>query len=78
MKTQYDYWKEDDDRVWAEINFERQAAESGWIKIKWFYHAMGEIDNWLSTQCQGRYDRLGHVFVFELPEDATLFTLRWR
>ena len=41
MKTQHDYWKEDDDRVWREINMSKWRQWVAWrpvhVKGNWYW-----------------------------------------
>jgi hypothetical protein len=34
LKTQYDFWKEDDDRIWQEINHKRWQTWFAWHPVK--------------------------------------------
>lgn len=53
-------------------------VESGWTKII-LTPMSGEkseaIDQWLDTECQGQYNTMGLVFVFERQHDAAMFAL---
>ena len=40
------------------------------------HHAI-DITQWLALNCQCAYERNGRDFIFEKPQDATLFILRW-
>lgn len=50
----------------------------GWKQVDMFYHAMGEVDQWLEKNCKLRYRRLAYHFMFEDESDANWFKLRWQ
>ena len=55
--------------------------EIGWTRVMISrlqdnHHAI-DITHWLALNCQGAYERNGRDFIFEKPQDATLFILRW-
>jgi len=80
---QHKYWKEDDDRVWAEIEFEilmGTLCEFGWTKVilsPVLYERSAEIDCWISKECVGKHETMGLVWLFKDAKDAIMFTLRW-
>ena len=80
---QHKYWKEDNDRVWAEINFNTLTDElcrSGWTKViltPMTTERSAEIDLWIDHKCIGEYKTMGLVWLFENEKDAIMFTLVW-
>jgi len=83
LKTQYDYWKEDDAQVWAEINFNTLTDElcrSGWTRVvlkPMTIERSNKIDLWIDRKCTGKYKTMGLVWLFENEKDAIMFTLVW-
>jgi hypothetical protein len=39
-------------------------------------HAI-DITHWLASNCKGNFERRGRDFLFENPNDASYFILRW-
>ena len=80
---QHKYWKEDNDRVWAEINFNTLTDElcrSGWTKVilkPMAAEQSVEIDRWIDRKCIGECKTMGLVWLFENEKDAIIFTLVW-
>lgn len=69
------------DHLAKEIDFQfmtAQAVLSGWTKII-LTPMSGEkseaINQWLDTECRGKYNTMGLVFVFERQQDAAMFAL---
>ena len=55
-------------------------CETGWTKIilsPMTSERSKSIDDWLATKCRGKHMTMGIVFVFEKPQDATWFTLKF-
>lgn len=57
-------------------------TQMGWIRVMLDRftdnnHAI-DITLWLEDNCQGNYERHGRDFLFERPEDAIMFILKWK
>ena len=69
--------------IQRQLDFEIIASilvESGWTKVvltPMSSEKSDAIDQWLDTECQGQYNTMGLVFVFERQEDASWFGLTW-
>ena len=80
---QHKYWKEDDDRVWAEIEFEilmGTLCELGWTKIilkPMLREHSAEIDCWIDAECTDEHKNMGLVWLFKDAKDAIMFKLKW-
>ena len=62
----------------AEMDFAVLASILGWIQIDMFYHALGDVDEWLEKNCKFKYKRYASHFMFEDENDANWFKLRWQ
>lgn len=80
---QHKYWKEDHDRVWAEINFNSLADDlcrAGWTKIvlnPMTTERSADIDRWTDCTCVDQFKNMGLVWLFKNRKDAMMFTLVW-
>ena len=67
----------------TQIDFEiltNLLIQSGWTKVvltPMTWETSDAIDFWVMKNCRGNHQTMGLVWVFERPEDATWFTLRW-
>ena len=70
-------------RMAAEIDFEILASfliDMGWTKVVLFpmtWENGALIDRWVEQNVRGNHQTMGLVWIFERPEDATWFKLRW-
>lgn len=70
-------------RLQEEIDFSILAdmlCGIGWTKVilkPMTWEDGYEIDNWIETNIKGNHETMGLVWVFEKPEDAMWFKLRW-
>lgn len=70
-------------RMAAEIDFEILASfliDMGWTKVVLFpmtWENGALIDSWVEQNVRGNHQTMGLVWIFERPEDATWFKLRW-
>jgi hypothetical protein len=52
----------------------------GWTKIilrPMTWEAGAEIDQWTADNINGNFETMGLVWIFERPEEANWFALRW-
>jgi hypothetical protein len=61
------------------VIMETLVTESNWTKIvlRPSANPVSEIKSWLGDYCVGNYMSLFNEYVFENPQDALLFTLKW-
>ena len=85
MKTQYEYWQEDDQRVRQEMAYHKfflsLVEEQGWHKYQLSryidnHHAI-DVREWVGDNCQGLTEQNGREWYFELTSDLTFFILKW-
>ena len=85
MKTQHEYWQEDDQRVRQEMAYHKfflsLVEEQGWRKCQLSrymdnHHAI-DIREWVGANCQGLTEQDGRDWYFEREEDAVFFILKW-
>ena len=53
---------------------------SGWVKVvlrPMTWEQGAEIDLWTESNVKGKFQTMGLVWIFEKPEDANWFSLRW-
>ncbi len=43
----------------------------------WVHNSQSEIRTWVDNNVQGDYINSGNRWLFKIPQDATIFTLRW-
>lgn len=67
----------------AELMFELFKTR-GWHPVtdcrnlSFNYTALKHVEKWLTTMCAGKYHIKCHTdYIFELPEDAVMFKLKW-
>ena len=87
MKTQHDYWKEDHDRIMAEMNKPSGRFvpytlhhKSGLMiqDYMWWHANEREILNWMAEHLpQGIEHQQGMTVTFDTDRDQMLFLLRW-
>lgn len=71
------------DDLAAEIDFGIIAdhlVDHGWVKVTlqpMTWETSDRIDLWVMKNVKGRHHTRGLVWIFENPEDATWFNLRW-
>lgn len=70
-------------RMAAEIDFTilcDMLCSIGWTKVvlrPMTWENSYAIDEWTATNVKGNFETMGSVWVFERPEDANWFTMRW-
>lgn len=67
----------------AEIDFEilsNMLVGMGWSKVvlsPMSFEDSRDVDIWTATQLKGKFHTMGLVWIFERPDDANWFALRW-
>ena len=70
-------------RMAAEIDFtilSDMLCSIGWTKVvlrPMAWEASCAVDEWTAINTKGNFETMGLVWVFERPEDANWFTMRW-
>jgi hypothetical protein len=70
-------------RLAAEIDFtilSDMLCSIGWTKVvlrPMVWEASCAVDEWTALNTKGNFETMGLVWVFERPEDANWFVMRW-
>lgn len=84
MTTEQEVINQAANEIAADIDFEILESifkDIGWVKLKLARRIsiieLVEMKEWLKKSCKGKYLQQDNNFLFQLPADATWFSLRW-
>jgi hypothetical protein len=83
MTLEEELIKDAGNRMAAEIDFgvlSDMLCSIGWTKVILSPMAWEDgcaVDEWTATNTKGNFETVGLVWIFERPEDANWFAMRW-